>query len=482
MSEPGAWPGLWQHHEVRASELGRRFEDVVGPGVAVRDPEIIAGSVVDFTGRFRGSTSVVLRPSSTEEVAAIVARCAADGVALCPQGGNTGLVGGSVPMDGEVVLSLRHLEDLVVDGSTGQAEAGAGCRVEALQQAARRAGWAYGVDLASRGSATVGGTVATNAGGLRVLRYGDTRAQILGVEAVLGDGSVVSHLSGLWKDNTGYHLPSLLCGSEGTLGVVTKVRLRLVPDLPHRATALVAFESTEAAMAAAADLRRLSSVEALELMVRRTLETVCEVIGRRPPLEGEAFLLVESASEVDPSGALAEAVGGLDGVRGEAVARDGPRRAELWSFRERHTEAMNRLGVPHKLDITLPQRALASFVEEVPGLVGRVAPGAVVHTWGHAGDGNVHVNVLGVDPGDEAVDGAVLEAVAAAGGSISAEHGIGRAKAPWLHLNRTPAELAAFASLKGALDPAGILNPGVLLGPQTPAPPTAWRKAAERSR
>ena len=447
--------------------LRRALGEVVGPGNVLDDPEIVASYTVDWTGRFRGSTPLVVRPGAVAEVSEVVRRCREHAVALVPQGGNTGLVGGGVPLHGEVVLSLRRLGDLPpVDPLAGQLSAGAGVTVGAVQRAAASAGWAYGVDLASRDSATVGGSVATNAGGLRVLRYGDTRAQVVGVEAVLGTGEVVSHLGGLLKDNTGYALPALLCGSEGTLGVVTAVRLRLVPPAPARVVALVAFSGTGPAVSAAAVLRRsLPSLEAAELFLQPGLELVCRIAGAPAPFPAAhpAYLLVEAAAQTDPLDELSAAIGSLESVVDVAVATDSVRAAELWRYREAHTEVVNSLGAPHKLDVTLPAAALAEFVERVPQVVAAAAPGSRTWLWGHVADGNVHVNVTGADPDDDRLDEAVLRLAAAAGGSISAEHGIGTAKRRWLHLNRSEAEIAAFRAIKHALDPDGVMNPHVLL-------------------
>jgi FAD/FMN-containing dehydrogenase len=346
----------------------------------------------------------------------------------------------------------------------GQVTAGAGATIAAVAGAADAAGWAYGVDFAARDSATVGGSIATNAGGLRVLRYGATRQQLLGVEAVLADGRVVSHLGGLVKDNTGYDLGGLVCGSEGTLAVVTAARLRLVPRYASRVVALLAFATTDAALAAVGALRReVDALEAAELFFGDGLELVCTHAGWPPPFAGEhaAYVLVECAAHDDPTDALATAVAALAAVDDVAVATDGPGRARLWRYREAHTEAINSLGPPHKLDVTLPAAALAEFVRRVRELV---AP-APAWLFGHAADGNLHVNVTGVDPDDESVDDAVLTLVAVLGGSISAEHGIGTAKRRWLHLNRSPAEIDAFRAIKRALDPEGTLNPNVLLPP-----------------
>jgi FAD/FMN-containing dehydrogenase len=439
---------------------------VVGPHV-VEDPEIVASYTTDWTGRFVGHSPVVVRPGSTEEVAGVVTVCRQLGLALVPQGGNTGLVGGGVPLRGEVVLSLRRFGALEpVDSRAGQVTAGAGVALAGLQRAAEVAGWSYGVDIASRDSATVGGMVATNAGGLHVIRYGATRAQLTGLEAVLGTGAVVSHLGGLIKDNTGYDWPGLVCGSEGTLAVVTAARVRLVPPMPYRTVALLAFATVPHALDAAGMFHRsLPSLEACELILSPGVELVCSVTGMGAPFPTRhpVYLLVEVADRTDPTAAMAEAASQADQVSDVAVATEPARRAELWRYRDTHTLAINTLGAPHKLDVTLAYGSLAEFIDRVPGAVAAVDPDARTWLFGHVGDGNIHVNVTGLSPEDERVDDLVFRLVADLGGSISAEHGIGTAKKRWLHLSRTPAELEAFRSLKRALDPAGILNPNVLL-------------------
>ncbi len=448
-----------------------QLEDVVGPHVVV-DPEVIASSTTDWTGRFVGHSPAVVRPGSTDEVAGVISVCRQRGLALVPQGGNTGLVGGGVPLHGEVVLALGRLAARdPVDQPAGQITVGAGVTLADLQHTARTAGWSYGVDMASRHSATVGGTVATNAGGLRVIRYGATGAQVMGLEAVLGTGAVVSHLGGLLKDNTGYDWPGLVCGSEGTLAVVTRARLRLVPPADHRTVALLAFSSVPDALEAAGLFRRsLPSLEACELVFHPGVELVGTVTGVSPPFAGRhaAYLLVEVADRSDPTDALAEAVGSAQHVSDVAVATDPARRAELWHHRESHTVAINTLGPPHKLDVTLPPGALAEFIDRVPDEVATVDPVARTWLFGHVGDGNIHVNVTGLPPDDDRVDDAVFRLVAGLGGSISAEHGIGTAKRRWLPLSRSGAERQAFRSIKSALDPDGILNPHVLLSVDGP--------------
>jgi len=405
----------------------------------------------------------VLRPGSTDEVAATIAECAADGLGIVPQGGNTGLVGGAVPQGGEALLSLLRLDAITdVDPAAGQLTAGAGATIADVRAAAAAAGWDYGVDWGARDSATVGGSVATNAGGNRVIRFGDTRAQLLGVEAVLADGSVVSHLGGLLKDNTGYHLPGLLCGSEGTLGVVTAARLRLVPRFEQRVVALVGVDSVADAVALSGHVRRtVADVDAIELFT----DQCRELVGLPSPVAGghPVWVLVECAGHDDPTAALASAVGDLRAA--VAAPTEPARRTDLWRYREGITDAINRIGPPVKLDVTLPGPRLAAFCDELPAVL---PPAARLWLFGHVADGNLHVNVTGVDPADESVDDAVLRLVASHGGSISAEHGVGRAKRPWLHLVRSASELAVMRRIKDALDPSGILNPGVLLPEQLP--------------
>jgi FAD/FMN-containing dehydrogenase len=334
------------------------------------------------------------------------------------------------------------------------------------------------VDLASRGSATLGGTIATNAGGLRVLRYGDTRAQLLGAEAVLGSGEVVSHLVGLARDNSGYNLPALLAGSEGTLGVLTRAVVRLVPSPSGRAVAVLAFPGVAAAAAAAPLARRASSqVSAVELMLAAGVDLVASVRARRPPLAGSypAFLLVEvetaDAAPARVSGrsddaalqALTNVVDALPGVEDAALSDTPHGRAGLWQWRESHTEAINTLGPPVKMDVTLPVPTLAEFIAKVPSVTDTAAAGSRTWLFGHAAEGSVHVNVTGATDRAAPVQDAVFGLVAAMGGSISTEHGIGVAKRRWLPLVRTPQEIAAFQRLKAALDPDGVLNPNALL-------------------
>lgn len=444
----------------------RAAVDAVGPASVIDDPDRTAAQGTDWTGRFVGRATAVVRPGSVDELAAVVAAARRHGVALVAQGGNTGLVGGATPMDGEVVVDLRRFSRVQdTDAGGGQLTGGAGTTIEQIQHAAADLGWSYGVDWAARSTATLGGSVATDAGGVRFVRHGSTRRQLLGVEAVLGDGTVIRHLPRVEKDNTGYDLAGLLCGSEGTLGFITRVRVRLVPPRGPAAVALIGFGSVAEAVQAASRLRRsLSGLEAVELMLDRGMALVADAFGLAAPMASppRAVLLVE-ASGPDAIGALTDATDGLVGVVDAAVATDATRRGQLWRYREDHTAAIGRLGAPHKFDVTLPAEELAEFVERAPALVGSVAPHAETWLFGHAADGNIHVNVTGLHPKDEHVAEAVLTDVAHRGGSISAEHGIGRAKQRWLHLARSSGDRAAMATVKRALDPDGICNPGVLL-------------------
>ena len=443
---------------------------VVGERHLLLDPSLRAGYETDWTRRFSGRALAVARPGSVEEVCAVLRACSAAGVGVVPQGGNTGLVGGSVPRGGELVLSSLRLSDIEdVDPDTGELTVGAGATLAAVQAAARAAGWDLGVDLGARDSATVGGMVATNAGGSNVLRHGPMRRQVLGFEAARSDGSILRRLPGMPKDNTGYDLGGLLAGSEGTLAVITRLRLRLVPPLAHRAVAVAGFADLASAVRAAARLRRsLASILALELFTDAGLELVIRHAHVAPPFSGRrpAYLLVEAGSDVDdPTDELVVALGAT-GVEEEAtaVATDPVGRHRLWQLRERHTEAVNAEGVPHKLDVSVPLGRYAELMERAPAAVAEVDPAARTISYGHVGDGNVHVNILGPAPGDDAVDDAVLELVVSLGGSVSAEHGIGTAKVRWLVRDRGPDTVAAMRAIKDAWDPAGILNPGVIFG------------------
>ncbi len=446
---------------------------IVGDDHVVVDPDRLVSHTTDWTGGFVGATPALVRPASTAEVAEVVSVCRRDGVAIVAQGGNTGLVGGGVPLAGELLLSTSRLTSIAdADPDAGQLTAGAGASLAAVQAAAQAMGWRYGVDLAARDTATIGGTIATNAGGLRVIRHGMTRRQVLGVEAVLGSGAVVSRLDGLVKDNTGYDLAGLLCGSEGTLGVVTLARLALVPAAGETVTALVGLATVADAVALVGRLRRaVPTLEAAELVLAPGSLLVADQTGVSPVLDPvpPVQMVLEAVGPPDPSTLLASAIEAAPGVLDVAVADDASRAARLWQVREAHTEAIARLGVPAKYDVTLPGPALARFVEEIPGVVAEIDPGATVWVFGHLADGNLHVNVTtpqetsssGVVP-DRIADG-VLGRVVADGGSVSAEHGIGTAKRAWLLRDRSAGDVAAMRAIKAALDPDGILNPHVLL-------------------
>jgi FAD/FMN-containing dehydrogenase len=447
-------------------ELADQLRAVVGAAHLLEDRSVIASYETDWTGRFHGTARCVVRPVSTAEVVGVLAACVQAGVPVSVQGGNTGLVGGGVPADGSVLLSTTRLSDIeAVDVVAGQLTVGAGCTLAQLQHAVRAEGLDVGVDFAARDSCTLGGMAATNAGGERVLRWGTMRSQVIGIEAVLPDGSVVGRLGGLPKDNTGYDVASLLAGSEGTLAVITRLRLRLVPLLAGRAVALCAVAGTAEAVRLVASLRALPSLEAAELFYANGLELVRAHTALPAPFAAEhpAYLLVECAQRSDPTddllGAL-EAAG--DVVLDATVASDARGRQALWAYRESHTESINANGVPVKLDVAVPLGEFSEFAAALPGAVAEVAPEARTILFGHVNEGNLHVNVLGALDNDEQVTDVVLRLVASYGGSISAEHGVGRAKASWLELARSSVEIALMRTIKRAVDPAGMLNPGVL--------------------
>lgn len=444
--------------------LERALAAIVGAGHVLSDPELRAGYERDYTGRFGGPARLVVRPADTAQVAAVMTACAEHGAAVVPQGGNTGLVGGGVPRGGEVVVSLTRLREIgAVDPAAAQVTAGAGVTLSALAEAARVAGLDPGLDLGAREACTLGGLVACNAGGARALRYGTARERVAGLEAVLADGSVISRLAGLTKDNAGYELPALLIGSEGTLAVVTRVRWRLVPWLPARAAALVPLSGAAPAAALLGALRaHAPSLESCEFFLHEGLELVLAHQRRASPVAPAPFyVLAECAARSDPTDELAAALQ-AGGAHDAVIADDGAGRARLWALREGFAEAINATAVPHKLDVGVPLAELERFLAEVPAVAAAAGAERVI-LFGHLADGNVHVNVLGPSRHDLRAEDAVLELVLACGGTISAEHGIGVAKARWLARARGKTELRAMRALKRALDPQGLLNPGVLL-------------------
>jgi FAD/FMN-containing dehydrogenase len=462
------------------------FERHLGPRGFTRDPEALAPWLTDWRGRYRGRAAALLSPATTAEVRAIVARCAAEEVALVPQGGNSSMVGGATPDSGggALLLSLRRMDAIRgLSGEENVAVAEAGVILADLHDAAASAGRRFPLSLGAKGSATVGGLVSTNAGGTQVLRFGPMRSLVLGLEAVLPDGSLFDGLSALRKDNRGYDLKQLLIGAEGTLGVVTAASLRLVPLPGSTAVAWAGVDSPRTALAL---LRRLESalgeaVESFELVPDEALRLVlAHVDGTRAPLAGAApwNVLIEATAAPgarDSKAALEEALGSAleAGMVGDAaVASSEAQAAALWRLRDSISEAERRQGPAAKHDVSVPVSAMPDFIESARGAVTARFPGSRVVAFGHLGDGNVHFNVqapAGEDGaawlearGDE-VSAFVHDLVTAMGGSISAEHGIGQMKPLELARTLPPARLAALRALKHTLDPAGIMNPGKLL-------------------
>ena len=433
-------------------------------------------------GRWRGQGQV-LAPASTTEVAEVVCACAAARVGIVPFGGGTGLVGGQVRPDGPppLILSLERMaaiRGLWPGENVLVAEAGA--ILETVQGAARDAGRLFPLTLASQGSARIGGVLSTNAGGVNVLRYGTARELCVGIEAVLADGSVFHGLKRLRKDNTGYDLRHLLCGAEGTLGIITAAALRLHPVPAGAGTAMLAVASPLAALdlLALAQARMAGCVSVFELIAGQGLAFLEETGPRvREPLAGRPgwMVLIEVGlpEGIDPGAALeglfAEAAGaGLvsDGVIAQSLAQAG----DFWALREALPEANRRIGAVASHDISLPLSEIAGFIETAGTAVARLGPFRI-NCFGHLGDGNLHYNVFPPQGGRAAdfaglagaVKDTVHDLVAARGGSFSAEHGVGRAKVADLMRYGDPAKLAAMRAIKAALDPLGIMNPGAVL-------------------
>ncbi len=477
------------------AELLDALSALLGPRGFTTDRHDMEPWLIDWRGRVRGDALALLSPADAAEVAGIVRLAAAARVPIVPQGGNTSMVAGATPpADGRaLLLSTRRMRAIrSVSPLDGVAIVEAGVTLTTLHEAAAAEGMRFPLSLAAKGSATVGGLVSTNAGGTQVLRFGPMRAMLLGLEAVLPDGSLLDGLSALRKDNRGYDLRQLLAGAEGTLGIITAAALRLVPAIGLRAVAWVGLDAPEQALAL---LRRLEAasggaVESFELVPADGLDLVLRHIpGTRAPL-GERHrwnVLIESvapASAADPAEALeqalADAIAG--GLAGDAAVASSETQAEaLWKLRESMSEAERADGIAAKHDVAVPVSTMPGFIDTAAEAVERRFAGARVLAFGHLGDGNVHFNVRPPAEADnnawlathgEAVSRFVHDLTVAAGGSISAEHGIGQTKLAEYARLGDPARLAAQRAIKQALDPLGLMNPGKLvpLAPGRPAP------------
>ncbi|MES2119382.1 MAG: FAD-binding oxidoreductase [Pseudomonadota bacterium] len=457
---------------------------VLGPKGVITDQSEIAPWVSDWRGRVHGAAPAILAPSSTEEVVEMVRLAAEHRVPLVPQGGNTGMAAGATPpADGSaLLLSLRRMNRIrSINAESRLAVAEAGVVLETLHHAADEIGMRFPLTLGARGSCTIGGLTSTNAGGTQVLKFGTMRALIAGVEAVLPDGSVHSGLSGLKKDNRGYSLDQLLIGAEGTLGIVTAVALKLVPAIAARAVAWVAVESPTRALELLRFLEaRTSAVEGFELVPQDSLDLVLKHIpGTRSPLAGDHpwHVLIE-ATTADPAIAIATELEALlaatlsQGLVADAVIAANEAQADaFWKIRDAISEAERAEGPTLAHDISVPVGDMPRFIVDAAAEVERAFPGTRATGFGHLGDGNMHFHVRSNQPvGEDWYEGQgaqithmVDDLVTAAGGSISAEHGIGQLKRAELARLAPPGRIHALRAIKQALDPLGIMNPGKLV-------------------
>ena len=438
-----------------------RLKGIVGAAHVSTDEDVLAGRSVDWTGRYRGHAGALVRPGNTDEVAAVLVTCRDAGAFVTVQGGRTSLVAGTVPEHADVLLSTERLTAIgEVDTAERTVRVGAGATLAQVQLAAAGAGLLVGVDLAARDSATIGGMASTNAGGLRTVRYGDMREQVLGLQVALPDGTVLQRNSRVHTDNTGYDLTALFVGSEGTLGVITEVDLRLHPLPAHRVTAVCGFGDLDTLVAAARTLRDMRTVAALELIDGRAA-----ALGAAMPVDAEWLLLVELAGDGEQTAPMAHALQTLP-LRGEpAVGVDPAGRGRLWGARESLTEVIAGAGPPVKFDVSLPLPAIAAFAADSTALVRRHAPDATPVLFGHVGEGNLHLNVAGCSPAQESTLYAeMMGLISAHGGNVSSEHGVGSRKRDYLPMSRTPAEIESMRRIKAAFDPTGYLNPAVLFG------------------
>jgi len=458
------------------ARLQSAFAALIGERNVLTAAPDTAPYTTDWRKQYSAGALCVLRPASTAEVAALVGLCAREGVAIVPQGGNTGLSGGSVPSGArpEIVLSLSRLARIrEIDALNDTMTVEAGCVLAGIQRAAAQAGRLFPLSLAAEGSCQIGGNLSTNAGGVNVLRYGSAREQVLGLEVVLPDGRVWNGLRALRKDNTGYDLKQLFIGAEGTLGVITAAVLKLHPGPSASATAWIAVPDPQRAVQLLARLRQCCAdrLTAFELLSRRCVDAVA---AHRPairdPLPGHAawYVLAELADGGDDASLLHRLQQGLHDAIGSGLAADAvvaknkAESAALWAIRETVPEAQFA-NVKH--DVSVPVSKVPELIERAGKALELVAPGAPIYAFGHIGDGNIHYNV-----GDQAllarreqVNRVVYDVVASLGGSISAEHGLGQLKREEIRRYKEPLELELMRTLKRALDPQGLMNPGKVL-------------------
>jgi FAD/FMN-containing dehydrogenase len=469
------------------TDLMTRIRDVVGDVGLVSDSDQVRGYISDWRDAYRGTAAAVVRPGTTAEVAAVVTLCREANVALVPQGGNTGLCGGAVPdaSGRQVVLSTTRMQRIRgLDPANQTITVEAGVVLRTVQEAAAAAGRLFPLSLGAEGSCTIGGNLATNAGGTAVLRYGTTRDLTLGLEVVLPDGRIWDGLRGLRKDNTGYDLKQLFIGAEGTLGVITAAVLKLFPVIRSRATAWVALPDPQAAVDLIDVFRELSGdrLTGFEIMSRQSAELVlAHVAGARDRFAQVHpwYALVELADtlpDADLDGQLETGLGeafarGL--VQDAVVASGAAQVAALWALREGISEAQNFEGPSLKHDVTVPVSSIPAFVAATDGALRREMPGLRIVTYGHIGDGNLHYN-LSKPPGTDDDDfqarardlaTVVYDSTTRFEGSISAEHGLGQAKRDVIATYKDEVSLDLMRGIKKLLDPAELMNPGKVLPP-----------------
>ena len=441
-----------------------QLSSLVGASHVSTDPDVLAGRSVDHTGRYRGRASALVRPGSADEVAEVLRLCRDAGTHVTIQGGRTSLVAGTVPEHDDVLLSTERLCAISdVDTTERRIEVGAGATLAAVQRAAGAAGLVFGVDLAARDTATVGGMASTNAGGLRTVRYGNMGNQVIGLDVALPDGSVVRRHSRVRADNTGYDLPALFVGAEGTLGVITALDLRLHPDPPHRVTAVCGFDDLDALVDAGRLFRDLDGIAALELIDGRASALADEHLGwpRRCTVTGCCWW--NWRPTIDQTERLADALEGVRTCGEPAVGVDIAAQQRLWRVRESLAEVVGLYGPPLKFDVSLPLSAVAAFARDADALLHRHAADAVGVLFGHIGEGNLHLNVLRCsDEQERDLYAAMMDLIAECGGNVSSEHGVGSRKRRYVGMSREAADIAAMRTLKTAFDPTGYLNAAVL--------------------
>lgn len=457
-------------------QIFQQLQEIVGDKYAFSGTDIPAANLVDWSGEKAGQPLALVLPKTTSDVAEIMKICHAQGLPVVPQAGLTGLAGGAVATDGAVLLSVARMDEIEeIDTASGLMVLGAGVILQRAQEAVQAQGLSLQIDLGARGSARIGGLLAANAGGNRVIRYGMARDNVLGLEVVTADGTVMSMMNRMPKNNAALDLKHLFIGSEGTMGIITRAVLKLHPGVNGANAALIALADFDSAAKLLAHAQKALSgrVSAFELMWADYYKSVLDLTGLRAPIAPDypLYALVEMQG-ANPDAERADFVAMLEAAFEAEIVIDGSVAAnerevhDFWALRDGVAEILSHRATTINFDVSVPLSKIGLAVDEIRIALEAQYPKLQKVFFGHAGDSNIHLvagPIQEIDPSGHGIESVVYGIIRNYGGSVSAEHGIGLHKRPWLHYSKTEAELATLRALKGAMDSKGILNPGKVL-------------------